>query len=188
MLVNNDPEWFSQFAFRTESSANFSLGVSAGSRRTSSGCEDDSEDWAKSGTHTMDIGILLFSCSVVSDCLWPHGLQHARLPCPSSSPRVCQNSFPSPKSWWCHPTISSSVVHFSCWRNQYSRNQAPHSDTWRTQVYYASGPRGVNTLSSEPWTKGLQSFYTRTVMFKWVCRGWAIAKSRTRVREISSSS
>ena len=94
MHVNNDPEWFSQFAFRTESSANFSLGVSAGSLCTSSGCEDDSEDWAKSGTHTMGIGILLFSCSLVSDSLWPHGLQHARLPCPSSSPRVCQNLCP----------------------------------------------------------------------------------------------
>ena len=55
--------------------------------------------------------LLLFSCSVVSDSLGPHGLHHARLPCPSPAPGVCSNSCPS--SWWCHPTISSSVVPFS---------------------------------------------------------------------------
>ena len=53
-----------------------------------------------------------------------------------------------------------------CCRNQYSRNQAPHSESSRTQVYYASGPRGVNSPSSEPQTKGLQSFYTWTGMIK----------------------
>ena len=55
--------------------------------------------------------LLLFIHSVVSDSLWPHGLQHARLPCPSPSPRACSNS--CPLSQWCHPTISSSVVPFS---------------------------------------------------------------------------
>ena len=54
---------------------------------------------------------LLFSHSVMSDSLWLHGLQHARLPCPSWSPRACSNS--CPLNWWCHPTISSSVVPFS---------------------------------------------------------------------------
>ena len=48
-----------------------------------------------------------FSCSVVSDCLRPHGLQHVRPPCPSSSPGACPNS--CPLSQWYHPTISSSV-------------------------------------------------------------------------------
>ena len=52
-----------------------------------------------------------FSHSVVSDSLRPHGPQHARLPCPSPSPRACSNS--CPLSWWCYPTISSSVVPFS---------------------------------------------------------------------------
>ena len=56
--------------------------------------------------------LLLFSCSVMSDSLQPHELQHARLPCPSLSPRACPNS--CPLSWWCHPTISASVVPFSC--------------------------------------------------------------------------
>ena len=49
--------------------------------------------------------ILLFSCSVVSYSFQPHGLQHARLPCPSPSPGACSNS--CPLSWWCHATILS---------------------------------------------------------------------------------
>ena len=53
-----------------------------------------------------------FSYSVLSDSLWPHGLQHARLPCPSPKPGACSNSCLS--SRWCHPTISSSVVPFFC--------------------------------------------------------------------------
>ena len=51
-----------------------------------------------------------FSRSVVSDSLRPHGLQHSRPPCPSSTPGVYPNSYPL--SWWCHPTISSSVIPF----------------------------------------------------------------------------
>ena len=51
-----------------------------------------------------------FSCSVMSDSLRPHALQHARFPCPSPTPRACSNSCPS--SWLCHPTISSSVIPF----------------------------------------------------------------------------
>ena len=59
----------------------------------------------------VNLGALLFSHSVMYDSLWPHGLQHARLPCTSSSPGACSNS--CPLSWWCHPTISSSFVPFS---------------------------------------------------------------------------
>ena len=47
----------------------------------------------------------------MSDSLWPYGLQHARLPCPSPTPEAYSNSCPS--RWWCHPTISSSFVSFS---------------------------------------------------------------------------
>ena len=54
-----------------------------------------------------------FSCSVVSNSLWPHELQHARPPCPSLTPGVQSNSCPS--SQWCQPAISFSVVPFcSC--------------------------------------------------------------------------
>ena len=53
-------------------------------------------------------GLVHFSSSVMSDSLWPHKLQHTRLPCPSPTPEACSNSCLS--SCWCHPTISSSVV------------------------------------------------------------------------------
>ena len=55
--------------------------------------------------------LLLFSCLVMSDSLRPRGLQLGRLPCPSPTPEACSNSCQS--SWWCHPTISSSVIPFS---------------------------------------------------------------------------
>ena len=55
--------------------------------------------------------ILLFSRQVASNSLWPHVLQHTRLPCPSLSPWVCSNSCPSSQRY--HPTISSSVTPFS---------------------------------------------------------------------------
>ena len=54
---------------------------------------------------------LWFSCSVFPNTLWPHGLQHARFPCPLPTPRACWNSYPS--SQWCHQTTSSCYVPFS---------------------------------------------------------------------------
>ena len=65
---------------------------------------------------------LLFSHSVVSDSLWHHGLQHTRLPCPSPTPGASSNSGPS--SWWCHPTISSSVVPFSSCLQSFPASQS----------------------------------------------------------------
>ena len=59
-----------------------------------------------------------FSCSVMSDSLQPHEPQHARPPCPSPTPGVYPNS--CPLSWWCHLTISSSVVPFSCLSSVFS--------------------------------------------------------------------
>ena len=68
-------------------------------------------------TLTIKVKVLIsllssFSHSVVSDTLWPHGLQHAPLPCPLSSPRICSNS--CPLSQWCHLIILCSVIPFSC--------------------------------------------------------------------------
>ena len=57
------------------------------------------------------LAVLLFSCWVMSDSLRPQGLQHARLPCPSPSPKACSNSYPLSQRW--HPIISSSVTLFS---------------------------------------------------------------------------
>ena len=62
--------------------------------------------------------MLLFSRWAVSDSLQPHGLQHARLPCPSPSPRVWSNS--CPQSQWCYLTILSSAAHFSFYLQSFS--------------------------------------------------------------------
>ena len=58
------------------------------------------------------ISVVQFTCSGMFESLWPHGLQHARPPCPSPTPGVYSNS--RPLSRWCHPTNSSSIVPFSC--------------------------------------------------------------------------
>ena len=73
--------------------------------------------------------------------LWPHGLQHARLPCPSPTSRACSNSCPS--SWWCHPTISSSVIPFSS-RLQYF----PASGSFRRNQFFASGGQSSGVSAS----------------------------------------
>ena len=83
---------------------------------------------------------LLFTCSVVSDSLWPHGLHHARLPCASLSFRVCSNSYPL--SWWCHPTISSPVVPFSCLQSFSALRYFPMSQ------FFASGGQSIGTSAS----------------------------------------
>ena len=73
-----------------------------------------------------------FSSSILSDSLWPHGLQHARPPCPTPTPGVYPNS--CPLSRWCHPTISSSVVPF------FSHLQSlPASGSFQTSQLFQSG-------------------------------------------------
>ena len=67
----------------------------------------ESVGWVKQ-INLPRVGKHQFSCSVVSDSLRSHGLQHTRLSCPSSTPGACSNS--CPQSWWCLPTISSSVM------------------------------------------------------------------------------
>ena len=85
--------------------------------------------------------ILQFSCSVVSNCLQPHELQHARLPCPSPTPRACWNSCPS--SQWCHPTISSSAVpFFSCLQS------FPASGSFPMNHFFASGGQSIRVSAS----------------------------------------
>ena len=66
-------------------------------------------DWLR---HFFQFSSVQFSCSVVSNSLQPHELQHARPTCPSPTPGAYSN--PCPLSWWCHPAISSCVIPFSC--------------------------------------------------------------------------
>ena len=82
-----------------------------------------------------------FSCSVVSNSLWPHVLQHSRPPCPSPSPRACSNS--SPLSRWCHPTISSSVVPFSSCLQSF-----PASGSFLRNQFFASGGQDIGAYAS----------------------------------------
>ena len=82
-----------------------------------------------------------FSCSVVSNSLQHHGLQHPKPPCPSPTPGAYSNS--CPLSWWCHPTISSSVVPFS------SRLQSfPASGFLQMSQFFASGGQSIRILAS----------------------------------------
>ena len=81
-----------------------------------------------------------FSCSVVSDSLWPHGLQHAKLPCPSPTPGAYSNS--CPLSWWCHPTISS-VVPFSSHLQSF-----PASGSFQISQLFASGVQSIGVSAS----------------------------------------
>ena len=96
--------------------------------------------------------LLLFSCSVVSDSLQPHGLQHSRHPCPSPSPRVCSNS--CPLSQLCHPTISSSVVPFSsCLQSFTASGSFPMSQLLESgdQSIGASASASVLPMNIQDW-------------------------------------
>ena len=82
-----------------------------------------------------------FSCSVVSNSLQPHGLQQARLPCPSPTPRVYSNS--CPLSQWCHPIISSSVIPFSSCLQSF-----PASGSFPSSQFFASGGQSTRVSAS----------------------------------------
>ena len=100
--------------------------------------------------HVMGIGCkyrwsfacsVQFSHSVVSDSLRPHGLQHARLPCPSPTPRAYSNSRPS--SQWYHPTISSSVIPFSSCPQSF-----PASGSFPMSQFFASDGQTIGVSAS----------------------------------------
>ena len=86
------------------------------------------------------LSVQLLSC-VQCDCLWPQGLQLTMVPCPSTTPGACSNSCPS--HWWCHPTISSSVVPFSSCLQSF-----PASGSFLMSQFFASGCQGIGCLYS----------------------------------------
>ena len=90
--------------------------------------------------YTVQFSSVHFSRSVVSNSLWAHGLQHARLPCPSPTLGACSNSCPS--SQWCHPTISSSVVLFSCLQS------FPASGSFPMSQFFPSGDQSIGVSAS----------------------------------------
>ena len=87
------------------------------------------------------LGSVQFSRSVVSDSLWPHGPQHTRPPCPSPAPGVYSNT--SPLSWWCHPTISSSVIPFSSCPQSFSA-----LGSFPVSQLFASGGQSIGVSAS----------------------------------------
>ena len=82
-----------------------------------------------------------FSCSVVSNSLWPHGLQHTRPPCSSSTFGVYSSS--CPPSWWCHPAISSSVIPFSSCLQSF-----PALGSFQMSQFFASGGQSIGVPAS----------------------------------------
>ena len=95
---------------------------------------------------------LLFSRPIVSDSLRPHGLQDARPPCPSPSPKVCPSSCPLHQ--WCHPAISSSDALFFC------PQSFPASGTFPMSWLFTSGDKntGASSISPSSEYSGLISF------------------------------
>ena len=137
--------------------------------------------WVKTKTPYQPLlgSSVQFSRSVVSDSLRPHEPQHARPPCPSPTPGVYPNTCPS--SWWCHPTISSSVVLFSsCPQSLPASGSFPMSQlfAWSGQSIevsaLASGlPKNTQDWSPLGWTgwislqaKGLSRVFSNTTVQK----------------------
>ena len=118
---------------------------------------------------------LQFSCSFLSDSLWPHGLQHTRLPCPSPAPGACSKT--CLLSWWYHPTISSSVVPlYSCLRS------FPASGSFPMSQFFASGGRsvGVSVLASV-FPMNIQDWFPLGLT------GWVYLQSRELSRVFSNT-
>ena len=104
------------------------------------------------GDHLPYISSVQFSCSVVSDSLWPHESQHARPPHPSPTPGVHPNSCPS--SRWCYPAISSSIVPFSSCPNPSQHQYFPMSQlfAWGSQSIGVSASASVLPKNTQNWS------------------------------------
>ena len=110
-----------------------------------------------------------FSHSGVSDSLWPHGLQHARLPCPSPTPRAYSNSHPS--SQWCHPNISSSVVPFSS-----CLQSCPASGSFPMSEFFSSAAQSIGVSASTSVTSVLPMNIQDWFPLGWT--GWISLQSK----------
>ena len=93
-----------------------------------------------------------FSHSVMFDSLQSHELQHARFPCASPTSRACPNSCPS--SWWCHPTILSSIIPFSSCFHSF-----PASGSFPMSPFFASGQRIRTSASASVLLMNIQDLF-----------------------------
>ena len=125
--------------------------------------------------YMLQFSSVQFSCSVMSDSLWPHEPQHTRPPCPSPTPGVYPNSCPS--SWWCCPAISSSVVPFSsCPQSLAASESFPMSQpfTWGGQSIGVSASISLLPMNTQDWSP-----------LAWT--GWISVQSKGLSRVFSSS-
>ena len=105
-------------------------------------------------SRVASISFSQFSRSVVSNSLWPHGLQHARLPCPSPSPGVCSNLCPSGQ--WCHPNISSSVIPFSSCLQSF-----PAAGSFQMSQFFTSGGQNIGaSVSASVFPMNIQDWFS----------------------------
>ena len=108
-------------------------------------------------TWEVDQGSFFFTSiqfSVMSDSFRPHGLQHARLPCPLPTPRACSNSYPL--IWWCHPNITSSVFSFSSSCLQ----SLPASGSFQMSQFFTSDGQSIGvSASASVLPKNIQGWF-----------------------------
>ena len=120
-----------------------------------------------------------FSCSVVSDSLQPHDMQHTRPPCPSPTPGVYPNS--CPLSRWCHPAITSSIIPFSSCLQYFPTSgslQMSQPFAWGGQSIGVSASTSVLPTNTQDWfplgwtgwislqSKGLSRVFSNTTVQK----------------------
>ena len=117
--------------------------------------------------------LLLFSHQVMSDSLWPHGLQHTRPPYPSPSLEVCQSS--RPLSWWCHPTISTSFALFSSCLQSF-----PASGSFPISQLFVSGSQRIG-VSASVFPMNIQDWFPL-----WLT-GWIFLQSKELSRVFSNT-
>ena len=110
----------------------------------------------------------------MSDSLRPHGLQQARPPCPSPTPAVYSNSCPS--SWWCHPTISSSVIPFSS-----SLQSFPAIGSFPMSQFFTSGGQSIGVSAATVLPMNIQDWSP----LGWI--GWISLQSKGLSRVFSNT-
>ena len=115
-----------------------------------------------------------FSRLVISDSLWPHELQHARPPFPSPTPRVYSNL--CPLNWWCHPTISSSVIHFSFYLQSF-----PAMRAFPMSQLFSSGDQSIGISASA----SVLPMNTQDLSLGWT--GWMSFQSKGLSRVFSNT-
>ena len=132
---------------------------------TQHGWTSQTKGWMKAAEHKREHAawpLLLFSSKVMSDSLWPCGLKHGSLLCPSLPPWVCSNSCPS--SRWCHPTVSSSVSTFSS-----GLQSLPASGSFLMSQLFASGGQNAwsHLYKAEKQAKLICHFSSQNSGYPW---------------------